>query len=100
MNTIHVIDAPCGAGKSSFAIQMINQHPEQRFIYCAPFLDELDRIKRFTAPGRFAAAADGQATKIIIPSEIQGIAGLAKGLAESVTDAAKGAGKTADHIHD
>ena len=48
----------------------------------------------------FAAAADGQATKIIIPSEIQGIAGLAKGLAESVTDAAKGAGKTADHIHD
>ena len=48
----------------------------------------------------FAAAADGQATKIIIPSEIQGIAGLAKGLAESVTDAAKGKGKTTDHVHD
>ncbi len=30
----------------------------------------------------FAKAADGQATKIIIPSEIQGIAGLAKGIAE------------------
>jgi len=30
----------------------------------------------------FARAADGKATKIIIPSEIQGIAGLAKGLVE------------------
>ena len=30
----------------------------------------------------FTAAADGQATKIIIPSEIQGIAGLAKSLVE------------------
>ena len=30
----------------------------------------------------FAKAADGKATKIIIPSEIQGVAGLAKSLAE------------------
>ena len=30
----------------------------------------------------FAKAADGKATKIIIPSEIQGIAGLARSLAE------------------
>lgn len=30
----------------------------------------------------FAAAADGKATKIIIPSEIQGIAGLVKSIAE------------------
>jgi hypothetical protein len=30
----------------------------------------------------FAKAADGQATKIIIPSEIQGIAGLAKSVVE------------------
>ena len=32
----------------------------------------------------FAKAADGQATKIIIPSNIQGIAGLANALTESV----------------
>lgn len=32
----------------------------------------------------FAKAADGQATKIIIPSEIQGLAGLAEGITESV----------------
>lgn len=34
----------------------------------------------------FAKAADGQATKIIIPSEIQGVAGLATSLKELVTD--------------
>ena len=37
----------------------------------------------------FAKAADGKATKIIIPSEIQGIAGLVKGLAEVGTDVKK-----------
>lgn len=35
----------------------------------------------------FAKAADGKATKIIIPSEIQSLAGLATGLKELVTDA-------------
>ena len=34
----------------------------------------------------FARAADGKATKIIIPSDIQGIAGLASSLKEVVTD--------------
>ena len=39
----------------------------------------------------FAAAADGKATKIIIPSEIQGIAGLAEGIVEAVKPAAPAA---------
>ena len=34
----------------------------------------------------FSKAADGKATKIIIPSEIQGLAGLAAGLKGAVTD--------------
>ncbi len=34
----------------------------------------------------FSKAADGKATKIIIPSEIQGIAGLAKSVVEVATD--------------
>ena len=34
----------------------------------------------------FAKAADGKATKIIIPSEIQGMAGLAKSLVEVAAD--------------
>ena len=37
----------------------------------------------------FAKAADGKATKIIIPSEIQGIAGLVKSLTEVGTDVQK-----------
>ena len=40
-------------------------------------------LKRLEA---FARAADGKATKIIIPSDIQGIAGLASSLKEIVTD--------------
>ena len=34
----------------------------------------------------FGKAADGKATKIIIPSEIQGMAGLAKSLVEVAAD--------------
>ena len=34
----------------------------------------------------FAKAADGQATKIIIPSDIQGIAGLATSVIETLKD--------------
>ena len=34
----------------------------------------------------FAKVADGKATKIIIPSEIQGIAGLTKSIAEIASD--------------
>lgn len=41
--------------------------------------EEVIQIKSLEA---FAKAADGQATKIIIPSEIQGLAGLAKSVAE------------------
>ena len=41
----------------------------------------------------FAAAANGRATKIIIPSEIQGIAALAAGLVETVREPEKPAAK-------
>ena len=43
-----------------------------------------EAVLRLKALEAFAAAADGQATKIIIPSEIQGLAGLAEGIIESV----------------
>ena len=43
-----------------------------------------DAVIRIRALEAFAAAADGKATKIIIPSEIQGIAGLAQGVVESL----------------
>ncbi len=43
-----------------------------------------DAVLRLKALEAFSAAADGKATKIIIPSEIQGLAGLAEGVVESV----------------
>ena len=43
-----------------------------------------DAVIKLKAMEAFSAAANGKATKIIIPSEIQGIAGLASGLIESV----------------
>lgn len=48
-----------------------------------------DQVIRIRALEAFAAAADGKATKIIIPSEIQGLAGLAEGVVESVSNAPK-----------
>ena len=45
-----------------------------------------DAVLRMKALEAFQAAANGQATKIIIPSEIQGIAGLAASVQELVTD--------------
>ena len=45
-----------------------------------------DPIVQLKALEAFAAAADGKATKIIIPSEIQGLAGLATAFKEVVTE--------------
>ena len=57
-----------------------------RFIKEAGADNAVLQLKRLEA---FAKAADGKATKIIIPSEIQGIAGLVKGLTEVGTDVQK-----------
>lgn len=45
-----------------------------------------DAVLKIKALEAFAAAANGKATKIIIPSEIQGIAGLAEGVVQSIKD--------------
>ena len=45
-----------------------------------------EAVIKLKAMEAFASAANGQATKIIIPSEIQGVAGLAAGLLESVKE--------------
>ena len=50
-----------------------------RFLNEAGASPEVIQLKSLEA---FAKAADGQATKIIIPSEIQGLAGLAKSVTE------------------
>lgn len=46
--------------------------------------DASEAVVKLRALEAFAKAADGQATKIIIPSEIQGLAGLAEGITQSL----------------
>lgn len=50
---IIVIDAPCGGGKTSWAIKTMNADTETSFIYCTPFLDEIDRIRKACGMHRF-----------------------------------------------
>ena len=45
-----------------------------------------EAVLKIKALEAFSTAANGQATKIIIPSEIQGLAGLAAGVIESVKE--------------
>ena len=46
--------------------------------------DASDAVIKLKALEAFQAAANGQATKIIIPSELQGLAGLATGIVETM----------------
>lgn len=41
-----MIDAPCGEGKTSWAIQYINDNKDENYVYCTPFLDEITRIRK------------------------------------------------------
>ena len=45
-----------------------------------------DQVIKLKALEAMQKVADGKATKIIIPSEIQGLTGLAEGLVESVKE--------------
>ena len=61
---IVVIDAPCGSGKTSWAIQYIKEHTEDSFVYCTPFLDEIERIRRACGKSRFREPNNYESTKI------------------------------------
>lgn len=45
---VTIIDAPCGAGKTEYAIAYMNAHPENSFIFITPYLKEIERIKQGT----------------------------------------------------
>ena len=47
---------------------------------CGTMTEAVIKLRALEA---FTAAANGRATKIIIPSEIQGLAGLAEGVIEA-----------------
>ena len=69
-----------GQAEAILAVQKANADGI-RFIKEAGADDAVIQLKSLEA---FAKAADGKATKIIIPSEIQGMAGTLKALAETV----------------
>ena len=55
---IRVVDAIMGSGKTSAAIQYINDHPDRKFLYITPFIDETERIKRSCRELRFETPSD------------------------------------------
>lgn len=50
---VNICDAIMGNGKSQSAIAYMNEHPEKRFIYITPYLEEANRIKRGCADLHF-----------------------------------------------
>ena len=63
---INIIDAICGAGKTSAAINFINASPDdQHFLYITPYLTEVERIiescpnKKFKQPEVYGTKLKG-----------------------------------------
>lgn len=55
MTTVNVIDAPCGYGKTTWAIQYMNTADTgyHRFIYVTPFIKEVNRVKEWVSQRTF-----------------------------------------------
>lgn len=54
LKKIKVVDAICGAGKSTAAINMINKSDDsKRYLYITPYLDEVERIKQSCPEKKF-----------------------------------------------
>ena len=51
---IKVCDSIMGSGKSSAAITYMNEHPDSKFIYITPYLEEVKRIKESCPELHFA----------------------------------------------
>lgn len=44
MSKVTIVDAICGKGKTSWAIQYMNNNVDKKFIYITPYLDEVNRV--------------------------------------------------------
>ena len=44
-NAIHIVDSGMGTGKTQACIAWMRQHPEQKYLYVTPYLDECSRIQ-------------------------------------------------------
>ena len=67
---ITVVDSIMGAGKTSYAIQMMNEkfgeNSKKKFIYVTPFIDEVKRIKKEVTNRKFLEPDEkkGQGSKL------------------------------------
>ncbi len=55
---INVVDSIMGAGKTSWAIQMMNDRHAEKFLYVTPYLNECDRIVEACGSDRFKKPHD------------------------------------------
>ena len=55
---IHVVDMAMGSGKTSSAISYMNEHPDKRYLYITPFIDETERVVKACDSLRFVAPSD------------------------------------------
>lgn len=53
MVKINIVDARMGKGKSSWAIQMMNDNADRNYVYITPFLSEVERIKTQCTSSKF-----------------------------------------------
>lgn len=44
INSITVVDSIMGSGKTSAILNMVNQNPENSYVYVTPYLDEVERV--------------------------------------------------------
>lgn len=69
MANIIAVDSIMGSGKTSWAIQYMNENRDQRFIYITPYLDEIKRIKkscrRFTEPEEYPFTKQGHFLRLL-----------------------------------
>ncbi len=62
MKAVKIVDAPCGYGKTQWAIQHMNEIEDHRFIFITPYLDE---VKRIACLHDFYLSLAKQATPVI-----------------------------------
>lgn len=55
---IHIVDMPMGSGKTSAAITYMNEHPDRRYLYITPFLDETERVVKACSGLDFISPSD------------------------------------------
>ena len=91
-----MIDAPCGAGKTSWAIQEMTQNEDKPYIYCTPFLDEITRIREGCGRQRFKEPLPYSGSKI---DDFNDLLALGESIAVSHVTFLNATPETLERIH-